>query len=150
IRDKIAAVVVDAARQGAAALASAAAADDPQVSAGTIGKVTDFEVAGVKPFHFLTLGIANLIAGPLADDLIGEHVFVIPAANIADFSDQAKFSASVRKSPDLPFDVQLNWPPSLDEEMSEEELINESGTYKAYLLIRAAPAGPFPVIPGVS
>src|SRR4029077_6164724 len=55
IRDKIAAALEDAANKGAAALASAAAADDPQVSAGIIGKVTDFEVAGIKPFHLLTL-----------------------------------------------------------------------------------------------
>ncbi len=145
IRDKIAAAIEDAAKQGAAALASGAAADDPAVSAGTIGKVTDFEVAGIKPFHILTLGIASLISHALADDLIGEQFFFIPAANIVDFADQTKFQTSIRRSPDLPFDVQLNWPPRPED---EPVFSDGKGTYKAYFLIKGG-AISFPVNPGI-
>lgn len=135
IRDKIAAVIEDGTNKAAAAVAGAAAADDPSVSAGTVGKVTDFEVGGIKPFHLLTLGIARLISHALADDLIGEQVFFIPAANIVDFADQTKFDASIRKSPDLPFDVQLNWPPRPED---EPLFTDGKGTYKAYFLIKGA------------
>jgi hypothetical protein len=41
IRDKVAAVIEDAVKKGASAIGGAAAADDPSVSAGTIGKITD-------------------------------------------------------------------------------------------------------------
>jgi hypothetical protein len=145
IRDKIAAAIEEAAQKGAAALAAGAASDDPAVSAGTIGKVTDFELAGVKPFHLLTLGIAGLISHALADDLVGEQFFFIPAANIADLADQTKFNASIRKSPDLPFDVQLNWPPRPED---EPLFTDGKGTYKAYLLLKGGRTS-FPVNPGI-
>ena len=133
IRDKIAAAIEDAVKKGAAAIASAAAADDPAVSAGTIGKVTDFEVAGIKPFHILTLGIASLISEALADDLIGQQFFFIPADNIVNLAEQPKFEASIRKNPELPFDVQMNWPPRPED---EPLFTDGAGTYKAYFLIK--------------
>jgi hypothetical protein len=136
IKNQIESALEDGVKQGATALAAAASADDPSVSAGTIGKITDFEVAGIKPFRVLTLGIAGLIANALADDLIGEQSFFIPAANIREWADdQSKFNASVRKDPDLPFDVELNWPPTFDDE-KDFIFTDGQGTYKVYFLIR--------------
>lgn len=148
IRDKIAAVIEDGTNKAADAIAGAAGADDPSVSAGDVGKVTEFEVGGIKPVHILTLELADLLAHALADDLIGDHYFFIPAANIVDFADQTKFEASVRKSPDnLDFDVQLNWPPRPE----DEPLFTDGhGTYKAYFLIQSAPIIPLPVLPKLS
>jgi hypothetical protein len=132
IRDQIQSALEDAVKQSATALASAAGVDDPAVTSGTIGDILEFEVAGIKPFHILTLGIAGAIANALADDLIGEQTFFIPAANITDFADQNKFIASIRQSPDLPFDVQLNWPPK----PAEEPIFTDGhATYKVYFLI---------------
>jgi hypothetical protein len=144
IRDKIAAVLEDAVKKGASALSAAAAADDPSVSAGTIGKITDFEVGGIKPFHVLTLGIARLISEALADDLIAEQVFFVPAANIVDLADQTKFDISVRRSSDLPFDVQLNWPPRPED---EPLFTDGAATYKVYFLIRSRLVPPLPHLP---
>lgn len=149
IRDKIQAAVEDAVNKGASALGSAAQADDPAVSGGTAAKLTDFEVLGVKPFHFLTLGIAKVIGEALADDLIGEQSFFIPAANIVNFADQTKLDASIRSRSDLselPFDVQVNWPPTRGEEVV---FTDGQGTYKAYFLIQG---GSFtrPTLPALS
>jgi hypothetical protein len=79
----------------------------------------------------------------LADDLIGEQYFFIPAANIIDLSDQGNFQTSIRKSPDLPFDVQLNWPPRPED---EPLFTDGKGTYKAYFLIKGGKTS-FPVTP---
>lgn len=139
ITKKIAAVIEDATNKAASALAAGATASDPSVSAGTIGKITDFEVGGVKPFHILTLGLASLISHALADDLIQEHLFFIPAANIVAFANQDIFSASIRQSPELPFDVLYNWPPTVDDE--KDFLFTDGhGTYKVYLTIQGGAA----------
>jgi len=148
IRDRIASSIEDAVKKGAAALGSAAAADDPQISGGTIGKITDFEVGGVKPFHVLTLGLASLIANAVADDLVGEKIFNIPAGNIALLSDPATFNQSVRRDPDLPFDVQLNWPPTFDDE-KDFVFTDGHGTYKVYFLIKTAKVTT-PLTPGLT
>jgi hypothetical protein len=144
IRDKIQEVLQDAAQKGAAALGDAAAADDPSVSGGTMGKITEFEVGGVKPFRFLTLGISDAIAHAVADDLVGEHTYVIPAANLADFADQDKFNASVKTSPDLDFDVQFNWPPTLNDEFL---FTDGHGSYKIYFMLKSRFLPPWPVEP---
>lgn len=141
-------MIEDAANKAASAIAgAAAAADDPSVSGGTIGKVTDLEVGGVKPFHILTLGIAKVIGELLAGDLIGSQEFFIPAANISAFADPDKFKASLRTDPDVPFDVQMNWPPTFQEEA--EFLFNQNGaTYKVYFVIRGIPiTEPVPLPP---
>jgi hypothetical protein len=53
----------------------------------------NFDVGGVKPFQFLTLGASDLLASAFADDLIGEHVYVIPPGNIRDWAEQDAFTA---------------------------------------------------------
>lgn len=133
IRDKIHTVIDDGVKKAASALAGAAAADDPSVSGGTIGDITQFVVGGVKPFELLTLGLSDLLAKAFSDDLLGEHTFVIPAANIVELLDQNTFIASIRKSPDLDFDVQYNWPPKPE----DEYLFSDGhGSYKIYFLVR--------------
>jgi len=140
IAKQVSKVIEDAVQKSAAALSAAAlsagaASSDPNVSGGIIGKITDFEVGGIKPFHILTLGIGKLIGNALADDLIGENSFFIPAANIVELSDPATFQSSIRKTPDLPFDVQVNWPPKPE----QEPLFTDGhGTYKAFFLIKGA------------
>jgi len=132
LKNKINEILEDAARKGASALAGAAAADDPKL-AGPIGDVVDFEIAGVKPFKILTLGIADLITDILSDDLIDEHDFYIPAETIVDFADDStKFNASLRISPDVQADIKLNWP-----QKPEDEYLfsNGDGSYKIYFKI---------------
>lgn len=133
IRDKINSVLEDAARKGASALAGAAAANDPTVSGGTVGDITDFEVGGVKPIQLLTVGIAGAIANAVSDDLVGEHTFLVPALNVVDLADQGKFSDSIRTSPDLDSDVQFNWPPRPEDEFLFSD---GKGSYKIYFKIR--------------
>ena len=133
IRDETTKALEDAVNKGAAALASAASAGDPRVSAGTIGNITDFEVLGVRPFHIMTLGIAKLISSILADSMVGEHFFFISAADLVELAEQKKFEASIRKNPELPFDVVMNWPPRPED---EPLFTDGAGTYKAYFLIR--------------
>jgi hypothetical protein len=148
IRDKIQAVIQDGVNKGAAALAGGAAADDPTVSSGTVGQITGFSIGGVKPFEILTLGIASVIANAFADDLVGEQCFNIPAENIASLADAATLRASVRTDPDLPNDVQLNWPPTFDDE--KNFLFTDGhGTYKVYFLLNVAKTV-FTLIPGVT
>jgi hypothetical protein len=145
IRDQIQKVIEDGVKKGASALAGAAAADDPSISGGTIGDITEFEVGGVKPFELLTLGISDLIAHAAADDKLGEHTFVIPAANIIDFADPAKFNASLRPtSPDLDFDVRYNWPPKLEDDFV---FTDGHGTYKAFFLVQCSQRVPPPPLP---
>jgi hypothetical protein len=71
----------------------------------------------------------------LADDLIGEQTFFIPALNIDQWTDEAAFAASLRTDPDLPFDVQVNWPPTFEEE-KDFIFTDGQGTYKAYFKIK--------------
>lgn len=147
IERKIADVIRDGVGKAATALAGSAVASDPSASAGTIGDITSFEVGGIKPFEVLTLGLAGLIAGLLADDLVGERHFIIPATNLLALADQATFSASVRRPPDLDGDIQFNWPtPELEPQML---LTNGDGTYKAYFLLRSRIVPPFPVTPSL-
>jgi hypothetical protein len=69
----------------------------------------------------------------LADDLIGEHVYVIPPGNIKDLVDQDNFTRSIRPTGDaLDFDVQFNWPPRPEEEFV---FTDDNGTYKVYLRV---------------
>ena len=94
----------------------------------------NFEVGGVKPFKVLTLGLAGLLASALADDLIGDHVYVIPPGNIKDWADQDNFTRSIRPNGDaLDFDVQFNWPSRPED---EHVFTDGNGTYKVYLKIK--------------
>ncbi|MEU6622035.1 hypothetical protein ABZ926_14880, partial [Streptomyces litmocidini] len=132
IRDKIHAFLKDAAKQGAQLLAGAAAGGDPRL-AGALGDVTNFEIGGVKPFELLTFGLSDLIANALADDLIGEHEFVIPAPNIVELTDPDRFTASFRRHPEtLGSDVQFNWPRT---DADEVLFSGGGGSYKVYLTI---------------
>jgi hypothetical protein len=128
IRDQINKIL----EEGAAKAASALAGGDLSGQAGTVGDITNFEIGGVKPFKVITLGVAGLIAGALADDLIGEHTYVIPPGNIVDWADQTKFTQSIRPPDGLDFDVQFNWPPRL-----EDEFLFSDGdaSYKVYLRV---------------
>jgi len=91
-----------------------------------------------------------LISKALADDLIDEKSFFIPAANIVDLSDPVKFAGSIRKSPELPFDVQLNWPPDpADEQKPDFMFTDGKGSYKVYFLIKGGKIT-FPVNPAIS
>jgi hypothetical protein len=126
-------VLSDAANKGASALAGAAAADDPGVTGGTIGDITQFQIGGVRPFDVLTLGAAKLLAGLFADDLVGEHQFLISAQKLIDLSDPAKFNASLKRSPDLDSDVVFNWPPTPQDEVL---LSDGDGSYKVYFKVR--------------
>jgi hypothetical protein len=118
----------DAANEGAQALAGAATADDPQMTAGTVGDVTQWEVAGIRPFDVLTLGAAKLIARAFADDLVNEHTFVVPAGNVVDLADPGKFAASLRQSPDIDSDVRFN--------LGDDFLFGGNGSYKVYLTVK--------------
>lgn len=133
LRKKINAVLEDVARRGANALAGAAAANDPKL-AGAIGDITSFEVGGVKPFSILTAGIADLITDVLADDLIGEYEFFIPAQDIKEWADDpAKYAASLKTSPDLPSRIRYNWPPKAED---EHLFSGGGGSYKIYFNIQ--------------
>jgi hypothetical protein len=132
LRDRIQAVLNDAAKKGAQALAAAAAAGDPKI-AGPVGDVIDFEIGGVKPFKLLTGGLAQLLTNILADDLIDEHEFFIPAEHIRELAlDGAKFNASFRRTPELGNDVQFNWPRTAAEEVL---FSGGGGSYKVYFQI---------------
>ena len=132
LRDQIHRVLEDSARQGAQLLAGAAAGGDQRL-AGAVGDVTEFEVGGVKPFKILTLGIADLLADLLSDDLIGEHEFIIPAQNIKNLADQEVFNVSCRRKPqELGADVQFNWPVR---EADEPLLSGGGGSYKVFFTI---------------
>lgn len=147
IEKTIAAVIRDSVGKAATALGSAASADDASTSGGVIGDITSFEVGGIKPFEVLTLGLAGLIADGLADDLVGERHFIIPAANLVGFADQATLTASIRRPPDLDGDIQFNWPtPEIEPRML---ITDGDGTYKAYFLIRSRVVSPFPVLPAL-
>jgi hypothetical protein len=139
LRNKIQAFLDEAAKKAAGALAGAAAADDPQL-AGAAGDVIDFEVGGVKPFKILTLGLADLITKLLADDLIGEHEFVVPTSVFVEWAssfDEATQSfptweASFRGSPDLPSRIRFNWPQKAEDEFM---FSGGGGNYKVYFKI---------------
>ncbi|AHV95257.1 hypothetical protein [Paenibacillus sabinae] len=128
LRNKINNVLEDAARKGSGALAAAAAANDPKL-AGTVGDITNFEVGGVKPFNILTYGVAGLLTELLADDLIGEHEFYIPAADIVEWSNPEKYNSSLRTSPDL---IRFNVP-----QRPEDEFLfsGGGGSYKIYFRV---------------
>jgi hypothetical protein len=130
IRDDINKVLQD----GASKAASALAGGDLAGQGGTVGDIMNFDVGGVKPFQLLTLGASDLLASAFADDLIGEHVYVIPPGNIRDWAEQDAFTASIRPNGDkLDFDVQFNWPPRGEDEFL---FTDGHGSYKVYLLIR--------------
>jgi len=115
VRDKIAAVIEDAANKAAKAIAGGAIEDDPSVTGGTVGDITEFEVGGVKPFHIITLKLAEVIAQGLSDDLIGEKFFDIPISNLIQFGNPQFYQSSTRQEPGFPFDAQINWPPHANE-----------------------------------
>lgn len=132
LKNKIHAVLLDAAKKAAAAVGSAAAAGDPKL-AGPVGDVTDFEIGGVKPFHILTLGAAKLLSNVFADDLIGEHEFFIPAAKIRQWAEPAQYNASLKTSPDLPSSITFNIP----ERREDEYLFSKGGaSYKIYFKVQ--------------
>jgi hypothetical protein len=137
IREKIRAQAGEAVKSAAQSIAAAAAADDPRLN-GPIGDLGEFEILGIKPFKLLTGFIADALG--LGDDLIGEHEFIIPAANIAELTDPAKYQASLRTNPDLDPDVRYNWP-----RRPEEEVLFDRGgaSYKIYFKIQGI--GPIPV-----
>ncbi|MGB9929603.1 MAG: hypothetical protein ACPK85_14575 [Methanosarcina sp.] len=132
LRNDINAVLEDSAKKGAQLIAGAAANGNQQL-AGAVGDVTEFEVGGVKPFKLLTLGLADLLADALSDDLIDEHEFIIPAQNIVDIAEQAAFQASFRRHPDiLGSDVQFNWPRT---DADEVLFSGGGGSYKVFFTI---------------
>jgi hypothetical protein len=141
LREKIQAFLEDAARKGSQALAGAAAAGNPSL-AGVAGGAQDFmnfEVGGVKPFRLLTLTLSDELAEALADDLVDEHEFVIPAVTLAGWAKQApddpdrfpEWERSFRRSADLPRRIQFNWPPADDEYLFS----GGGGSYKVYLTL---------------
>ena len=75
--------------------------ETPRVTSGTVGDITQFEIGGIRPFDVATLGLAKLLAGLFADDLVGEHTFVISAQRVEDLADPTKFNASLKRSNDL-------------------------------------------------
>jgi hypothetical protein len=131
LRNKIAAALDAAANEGARIIAGAAAGGDQRL-AGAVGDVTEFDVGGVKPFKILTLGLADIIASALSDDIIGEHTFVIPAQNVTDLLAQQAFTNSFRQTPELGFDIQFNWPPRPQDEFL---FSGGGGSYKIYFTI---------------
>ncbi|NCC33136.1 MAG: hypothetical protein EOM24_14145 [Chloroflexia bacterium] len=132
LRDKIHAVLEDAANKGAQLIAGVAASGNQQL-AGPVGDVMEFEVGGVKPFKILTLGLADVLSDWLSDDMLGEHEFIIPAQNIIDLSKQAAFDASFRRHPEtLGSDVQFNWPRT---DADEFIFSGGGGSYKVYFTI---------------
>lgn len=144
LRDKIAAALNAGANEGARIIAGAASGGDQRL-AGAVGDITEFDVGGVKPFKVLTLGLADLIAQALSDDVIGEHTFVVPAENISALLDQATFSSSFRRTAELGPDIQFNWPPRPQDEFL---FSGGGGSYKIYFTI--TPFGTFvPVEPRI-
>jgi hypothetical protein len=132
IRDKVEAALREGAKKAASALAAGAIANDPSATAGTVGEVTEFEIGGVKPFHVLTLKLADVIAHWLADDLLGEKRNIIPAQSILDFQGVG-YNNSLRTDPALEFDARFNWPPP-----GHDIIFNKGGAlYKAYFKIQA-------------
>ncbi len=132
LRDKINAVLEDAANKAAQLIAGAAAAGDQKL-AGPIGDITEYEIGGVKPVKIITLTLADLFAKMLSDDMIGENEFIIPAQNILDIVKKPSFEASFRRHPDvLGSDVQFNWPRTDAEEFL---FSGGGGSYKVYLTI---------------
>jgi hypothetical protein len=133
IKDQIHKALVDAVNQGAAAIAGAASsAENTSTAAGWVGDASNFKIGDFKPVDFLTLEISELIANMLADKLIDQHTYQIPPANLAALADDATMRASIRTSPDLSFDIQLNWPPKPEDEYL---FSGGGGSYKAYFLI---------------
>ena len=132
--DKLRNDINEVLQDGASKAASALAGGDLGGQGGFVGDIINFEVGGVKPFKLLTLSLAGLIAGALADDLIGEHVFVIPPGNIIDLAEQGNFNRSIRPNgPALDFDVQFNWPPNPQDEF----LFSDGhGSYKVFLKVK--------------
>ncbi|ANK90592.1 hypothetical protein AMK01_CH01084 [Rhizobium sp. N6212] len=131
IRDQIAAVIEDAAKKGQQAIVGGALGSDAAVTAGKVGDVTEFEIGGVKPFHILSLGIAGLIANALADDLLGDNTFWVPAQNLKNFADPNLYANSIRYDPAMGGDIPLNWPPP-----GIEKPFNKKGAlYKAFFKI---------------
>jgi hypothetical protein len=157
IRDQIHSALNDAVDKVAAAMAAnSAAADDTSTSGGTAGDISNFRVGGIKPIDLLTLGIANWVAQFFADKLIGQHTFEVPAGNIIDLSDQAKFDQSLYQKNDpvytsgqLTPDIQINWPPPQDPNPSFSDS-DGGANYKVYFLIKGHLIPPSPVNPSLS
>lgn len=145
IRDKIHQVINQSANDAASAIAGDATS--PSTTAGAVGGITDWTIAGVKPIDWLTLGLANAIANLFADKLIDSYSYWIPEANIEAFADQATFAASIRdpKSMGLDFDVQANWPPRAED---EHLFSGGGGSYKIWFAIRAETVA-IPVFPAL-
>jgi len=143
IREKIRAQAEEAVKNAAQGIAAAVAAKDPRLN-GPIGDISEFEIIGIKPFKLLTGFITDALG--LGDELIGEHEFIIPAANIAEFADPARYQASLRTNPHLDPDVRYNWP-----RRPEEEVLFDQGgaSYKIYFKIQGT-AIPFPLDPRLS
>ncbi|MGF7162890.1 hypothetical protein FHS85_004548 [Rhodoligotrophos appendicifer] len=145
IRQKVAAAIEQATKAAQQAIAGGALGSDPAVTAGAVGDVTEFEIAGVKPFRVVTLELAGVIAEALADDLLGSKSFYVPAANLIEFADQAFYENSIRSDPALPFDVQINWPPRAGQ---EEPFTGKGAFYKAYFKIKTE-LSPIPCDPAL-
>lgn len=74
---------------------------------GTV--VLDHETATLEAYTYYDVEVK--LADLLADDLIDEHQFHVPAQYIKDIAEQAPFEASFRRHPDvLGSEVQFNWP----------------------------------------
>jgi hypothetical protein len=112
IKQKVAAVIEEATKKAQKAIAAGALGDDPAVTAGQVGDVTEWEIAGVKPFHILSVGLAGVIAEGLADDMLGDVSFYVPSSNLIEFDSESDFyKNSLRTNEFLPFDSKANWPP---------------------------------------
>jgi len=88
--------------------------------------------------------------------LIGQHTFEVPAGNIIDLSDQAKFDQSLYQKNDpvytsgqLTPDIQINWPPPQDPNPSFSDS-DGGANYKVYFLIKGHLIPPSPVNPSLS
>ncbi len=133
IRDKIQQIIEEAAIRGASALAAGAAGADAKL-AGPVGDLIDFEIAGIKPFKIITFGIADLITGMFADDLVDEHEFFIPTANIMEWAQKEdenfpKWQASLRTNGALTPNITYNIPIRPEDEILFE---GGGGSYKVY------------------
>jgi hypothetical protein len=132
IREKVQEMLREGAKKGASALGAGAIAGDPSVTSGAVGDFTEFEIGGVKPFEIVTASLAGVIAGWLADDLMGEQRNVVPTGSILEFRG-AGYNNSLRMDPALDFDARFNWPPP-----GHDITFSKGGAlYKAYFKIQA-------------
>ena len=135
IQKQVQAVLEEMVKQAQKAIVTAIAADDPSVTAGTVGSVTDWDIAGFKPIKIATLGLATLIAEGLADDLLGEVSYFVPTENLINFvAGTDSYNNSLRTNEFLAFDAKCNWPP-LEAQVKAFDR-KPPGLYKAWLRLR--------------